>query len=141
MDGEFKIEGSLINLRPTVAADIADYERWNNPLMKAHEFDGPWYNNDLSGLIALRQKWLREGGKPPYRFLEIETKVGDHLGWVVVYYKQEDPHLTEVGISIMEDRFWGKGLGTEALSLWIGYLFLERGLRRIAKIPRDCLAD
>jgi hypothetical protein len=54
----FKIEGQLINLRPTVFIDINDYERWNNPDVKAWQYDGPWYNDDLSVLIAGRS-WYR----------------------------------------------------------------------------------
>ena len=127
----FKIEGQLINLRPTVPTDIKDYEKWNNPDIKAWQYDGPWYNDDLSALIAGRKKWLEEGGKTPYRFLEIETKEGKHIGWVTVYYKKGDPHITEVGINIVEDTLWSKGLGTEAFSLWIDYLFTERELTRI----------
>jgi hypothetical protein len=76
----FKIEGQLINLRLIVLTDINDYERWNNPDMKAWQYDGPWYDDDLSALIAGRKKWLEEGCKTPYRFLEIETKEGKHIG-------------------------------------------------------------
>ena len=64
----FKIEGQLINLRPIVLADIKDYERWNNPDMKAWQYDGPWYNDDLSALIAGKKKWLRRVVKYPIGF-------------------------------------------------------------------------
>jgi RimJ/RimL family protein N-acetyltransferase len=101
----FKIEGQLINLRPIVLTDIKDYERWNNPDMKAWQYDGPWYDDDLSALIAGRKKWIEEGCKTPY--------------------------ITEVGINIVEDTLWSKGLGTEAFFLWIDYLFTERELTRI----------
>ena len=127
----FKIEGQLINLRPTAHTDIRDYEKQNNPNMKAWQYDGPQYNDDLSALITERKKWLEEGCKTPYRFLEIETKEGKHIGQVIVYYKKDDPHITEVGINIVEDTLWSKGLGTEAFSLWVDYLFTERELTRI----------
>jgi len=99
--------------------------------MKAWQYDDPWYNDDLSALIAGRKKWLEEGCKTPYRFLEIETKEGKHIGWVIVYYLKGDPHITEVGINIVEDTLWSKGLGAEAFSLWIDYLFIEHELTRI----------
>ena len=67
----------------------------------------------------------------PHHHLEVDTIDGIHIGWVVVYYKKDDPHMTEFGVSFPEDSFWGKGLGTEALRLWIDYLFEEFKLTRI----------
>lgn len=127
----FKIEGDNINLRTTIAEDIIDYENWNKQDLKAWELDGPWYDEDLSAVINGRKKWIDSDKKPTYRFLEIETKGGVHIGWVNVYYNPSDPHMTEIGIDIPEDEYWGKGIGKEALSLWIDYLFKERNLTRL----------
>ncbi|MBN2226978.1 MAG: GNAT family N-acetyltransferase [candidate division Zixibacteria bacterium] len=125
------IKGKLVNLRSTVPSDVADYERWNNPSLRVWQFDGPWYDDNLDGIIKQRRNWLAGNRKPPCGFLEIETVDNVHIGWVVVYGKADDPHLTEIGIDIVEDIYWGKGAGTEALYLWITYLFRERRLHRI----------
>jgi len=45
MQAEFVLPGRFVRLRPTVESDMADYERWNVPGLKAHPFDGPWYND------------------------------------------------------------------------------------------------
>jgi RimJ/RimL family protein N-acetyltransferase len=129
--GIFKIEGQHIVLRATVSEDIADYERWNRPDLEAWKFDGPWYKDDLSGVINMRRNWLSGAKELPYPFLEIETMEGAHIGWVTVYHRSGDPHMTEIGIDIVEDAYWGRGLGTEALRLWMDYLFRERDLTRI----------
>lgn len=134
MDCNFKIEGELINLRTTRRSDLDDYERWNNPNLKAHQFDGPWYKrkgSPLSAVIKWRKRWLEGDRKPPYPFLEIETKDHIHIGWVVVYYHRDDPHKPEIGIDILEDSYWGRGIGAEALRLWIDYLFNERKFTRL----------
>ena len=128
---DFMIADKLVILRPIAHADIADYERWNNPGSKANLTDGPWYNEDLSRLIEGRKKRLSQGDGPPYYSLEIDTKAGRHIGWVNAYYSERDPHATEIGISIQEDELWGKGMGTEAFSLWMDYLFRELNLTRI----------
>lgn len=130
MNCNFQIKGKLVNLRTTKWADLDDYERWNSLDLKAWETDGPWYNVDLSAVINMRKKWLNGERELPYPFLEIETKDNIHIGWVVAYYDENDPHVTEIGIVIPEDSYWGKGMGTEALYLWIEYLFSERDLTR-----------
>ena len=131
MECEIVIKDKLVNLRSTVPSDIADYERWNNSSLRVWQFDGPWFDDDLDGLIEQRRKWLAGERKPPCGFLEIETVKNYHIGWVVVYYKNDDPHLTEIGIDIVEDTYWDKGAGTEALYLWIEYLFREWRLHRV----------
>jgi len=130
----FKIEGKLVNLRTTRWSDLDDYERWNSEDLKAYQFDGPCYKDKgppLNNVINWRKRWLEGDRKPPYPFLEIETKDDIHIGWVVIYYDEDDPHMTEIGIDIPEDSYWGKGIGTEALYLWIDYLFNERKLTRL----------
>jgi len=131
MTQNFNIEGEFVVLRTTVSEDIADYERWNRPDLEAWRFDGPWYNEDLSGVINMRKGWLSGPKEPPWPFLEIETREGVHIGWVTVYQRSNDPHVTEIGIDVVEDSYWGKGLGAEAFRLWIGYLFRERNLTRL----------
>ncbi len=111
---------------------MKDYDRWNDPNSPASQFDGPWYKNDnLSKLIEIRTNKVKEGLEPPYRFLEIYTKSGEHIGWLNAYHSDNDPHATAVGITIQESSKWDKGLGTEALALWIDYLFREINLTRI----------
>lgn len=131
MNESFRIQGKRVNLRTTNENDIKDYERWNATDLKAWEYDGPWYDEDLSGLIERRKKWCYGEKEFPYRFLEIETKDQVHIGWVVVYHDERDPHMTEIGIDIPEDECWGKGMGEEALTLWMDYLFAERDFTRI----------
>jgi len=130
----FRIKGKLINLRTTKWADLDDYERWNNPKLKAFQFDGPWYKKKdppLSAVINWRKRWLEGDRKPSYPFLEIETKKGVHIGWVVMYYDEKEPHAPEFGIGIYEDEYWGKGMGTEATYLWVDYLFNTRNFTRL----------
>lgn len=43
----------------------------------------------------------------------------------------DNPHASEAGIHIAEHDYWGRGLGTEALALWVDYLFQAWGLHRL----------
>lgn len=119
-------------LKPTTLSDMEDYERWNYPDSPASRYDGPWYGNDnLSKLIESRTRKVKQGLQPPYGFLEIYTREGKHIGWLNAYHSDNDPHATTVGIAIQESSEWGRGIGTEALALWIDYLFREMNLTRI----------
>ena len=130
MECRFRIEGTSVILRTAVPADLDDYARWSDPNLKAWQYDGPWYHSGDKGQ-ATRKRTVDLEQTPPYKRLEIETREGVHLGWLVVYQKDNDPHMTEIGIDIVEEAYWEKGLGTEALFLWVDYLFRERGLTRI----------
>ena len=105
----FVIRGKRVSLRTTKMSDLADYERWNDPSWKAWETDGPWFRSkaDEIGLAGWRRGKL-PSQVPPYPFLEIETATGVHIGWVVVYHRDNDPHMTEVGIDIAEDSCWAE---------------------------------
>ncbi len=134
MYSNFKIEGKYVNLRATIKSDLINYEKWNSDDLKTYQFDGPWYKTNglpLDAIINWRKRWLEGDKKTPYPFLEIETKENFHIGWVTAYYNEDDPHVTEIGINIPEDSCWGKGMGSEALYLWIDYLFNERKLTRL----------
>lgn len=130
MTPNFIIKGKRVNLRTMVPSDIADYKRWDDPNLAAWKFDGPWYG--VRTVPSERaQKRLEENREPPYKCLEIETSDGVHLGFLIVYHREVDPHMTEVGIDIIEETYWNKGLGTEALYLWVDYLFQEYKFTRI----------
>jgi RimJ/RimL family protein N-acetyltransferase len=129
--GARRIVGRHVVLRPAVEADIADYERWQDPNLAAHRFDGPWFKDDGGPTLAELCRKRIESQRPPYSRLEVALLDGTHVGSVVVYHKPDDEHMTEVGISIYEDRFWSKGIGYEALALWVDSLFRERGFTRI----------
>ena len=58
--------------------------------------------------------------KPGYH---IDTVDGQHIGWVTVYNWDQDAKSAFIGICIPEEENWGKGYGTEAVSLFLSFLF------------------
>lgn len=126
----FKIPGRKVNLRTMVPSDLEDYDRWNNPDLKVWDFDGPWYNTRRPSMEGTRNR-LEDNRRPPYTSLEIETADGIHVGFVMAHYRENDPHMTEIGIRIYEEDYWNRGLGTEAMFLWVDYLFREWKFTRI----------
>ena len=67
----------------------------------------------------------------PSSGFHIDTLDGQHIGWVSVYKWDPEEKSTFIGISIPEEEHWGKGYGTEAVSLHIDYLFDSFGLETI----------
>ena len=61
----------------------------------------------------------------------IATRDGDPIGWVNSYSEKRFPDATSVGIDICDDTHLNRGLGTEALRLWVDYLFGNTDLHRI----------
>ena len=132
MQSGFQLMGTKVMLRPTTLEHMEDYKRWNDPSMPSFQYDGPWYKKDYySELIEIRTEKVKKGLQPPYRFLEIFTSTDEHIGFLNAYHDVNDPHATAVGISIKEAKYWGQGMGTEALALWVDYLFTEMDLTRI----------
>jgi len=57
---------------------------------------------------------------------------GVPLGWVNRYNPKDDLEDWHVGIDICEDAYLNRGLGTEALRLWVDYLFENSDVHRIS---------
>jgi len=45
------------------------------------------------------------------------------LGMVSWYWQSKETHWLSIGLVIYDAENWGKGIGYEALKLWIDYLF------------------
>jgi len=61
----------------------------------------------------------------------LDTVDGQHLGWVNIYKWDPEEKSVFIGIGISEEENWGKGYGTEALSLFLNFLFDSYGLNTI----------
>ena len=61
----------------------------------------------------------------------IDTVEGQHIGWVNYYNWDQEEKSAFIGICIPEEENWGKGYGTEAVSLFLNFLFDSLGLNTI----------
>ena len=61
----------------------------------------------------------------------IDTVEGQHIGWVNYYNWDREEKSAFIGICIPEEENWGKGYGTEAVSLFLNFLFDSLGLNTI----------
>jgi RimJ/RimL family protein N-acetyltransferase len=114
---------------------MESYQRWMST-GEWREFDAPWERepgggDDGEAERIFRRNFLEELSDPRHRLI-----VGLHdsrpIGWVNRYEDKRFPSSWSVGIDICEDEHLNRGYGTEALRLWVDYLFLNSDIHRIA---------
>lgn len=126
-------QGERVNLRRWVSADIDPYLRW----MTQGEwllFDAPWEENVVDE--ERYRKWFLEqldsGDKSRLNNRAVITTLDNFpLGWVNRYREKNNPNALFVGIDICEDKYLDRGLGTEALLLWVDHLFTVSKIHRL----------
>ncbi len=123
------LKNSTIKLR---TAHLEDKEPLFNLLTSDEEwtkFNGPYFSYSTPTLEAFEKdlfKRLQEGR---------EALVIDYLnkpvGSVTYYWEDERTRWLEVGICIYAHSQWGKGLGQQALQLWVTHLFQTHDIERV----------
>ena len=76
-------------------------------------------------------KFFQSFTDSPNMFLAIlDRMTGEYIGTMTVYFSL--PHNTaDIGIMIGERSAWGKGIGVEAWTIVMKYLFEYRGVRKV----------
>jgi RimJ/RimL family protein N-acetyltransferase len=134
-----KITGNRIIITDERNSDPKDYFRWFN-LEEWQYYDRPDQpfkpisQEQFEELAKQNQERYDErvqDKSKPKPGLHIDTIDGKHLGWVSIYSWDQTEKSTHIGIAIPEEEHWGKGYGTEALGLYINYLFCSFDLNMI----------
>ena len=133
------LEGKRVILQDDRDSDPEDYFRWFN-LEEWQYYDRP----DQSFQPISREQFDERARKNKERFEEqakdkskpkpgfhIDAVDGQHLGWVSIYNWDQEGKFTFIGINIPEEENWGKGYGTEAVGLFLNYLFESFDLNTI----------
>ncbi|AHB13232.1 MULTISPECIES: GNAT family N-acetyltransferase [Dehalococcoides] len=61
----------------------------------------------------------------------IETLRGEYIGYCACYNWDRAAGEAEAGIMIGQKEYWGKGYGSDALGLMVGYVFENTSLKRL----------
>ena len=133
-----KIEGDRLILRDYHPEDVDRYIYW-----VTHgewlDFDAPWERSgDVMApekeakIRAIFQSLRSANFSTPRDRMVITLREGNRpLGWVNRYGKERFPSVVYIGIDICEDDCLNRGLGTEALQLWVDYLFENSTFHKI----------
>jgi len=133
MGKDFLKKGKNVSLRDAHLSDCRAYINWMHK-GEWKDFDAPWEEFDNLSKKELRKRFeqlfLKEKVKPRKR--AIMTLPEDKpIGWVNRYHDNEHDSLFLIGIDICEDDHLDAGLGTEALELWINYLFENSDVHKV----------
>ncbi len=130
---EILSRGDLVILRTRTDQDRKHYLRWQTR-GEWRAYDAPW-EQPAHGQKATKQEKKPQTVKPddsdPKKMAIITTLEGQPLGWVNRYAPGNNPLIWAVGIDICEDDFLNRGYGTEALTLWVNYLFANSDYHKL----------
>lgn len=124
------LRGSVVQLRAWSLDDVPVEESWRLGDHPWRATDGPYFTSPTDEQIRSRsERMRRELGKGNdtfgYRTLVVADLQGALVG-NVSQYAIDETGWTAVGLAIYDPAHWGRGYGTEALSLWVDLLFRTR---------------
>ncbi len=131
-------QGKLVFLRDPIPSDADHYLRWQTS-GEWSRYDAPWEERRSSMMTPEEAEAYRERFRAfcrqepvfPRNRASIVAAEGKPMGWANRYAKEDYPDVWYVGITIYDDDCLNRGFGTEALGLWIDYLFAHSDVYRI----------
>lgn len=122
--------GDLIYLRVLEESDVNDvYLSWLND----HEVSRYLVVGIFPSTADDVRRWVTsfEDRTKAVAFAIVDKTTNQHIGNVTLYDINWVDRTAEWGTMIGRKEYWGKGYGTEARRLMIGYAFQRLGLRKI----------
>jgi RimJ/RimL family protein N-acetyltransferase len=123
------IPGNNICLRDWMVADLASYLQWNLHGNAWQVLDGPYYprptEKEQQQMVQALSRQCENNDFPHPRTSMVIASMTDNIlmGQVNWYWQGKETNWVSIGIVIYDPSQWGKGIGYEALSLWMDYLF------------------
>jgi RimJ/RimL family protein N-acetyltransferase len=136
-----EIRGERVILRDPLPEDADASIRWATVETEWQNWDAPWEGFEVvppERIEQSRASHLARIAEPlptPRKTLWVQLIGGPLLGWVSRYHDDPDDRSTWVGINTCESAYWNQGLGTEALRLWLGYLFANLKWQEASSCP------
>lgn len=124
------VRGERVLLREKRLGDAPTDYRWRSRAeLTRYDAARPLTMSYQEYLALYREELLYPN--PHRRTLAIEDAAGQHIGNVMYYNVDTLRQEAELGITIGDRRYWGQGCGTEAMQLFVEYLFRQLGLQRV----------
>lgn len=124
------LQGERVTLRALEREDVLRMHQFNNDL--AVELAGggdPPFPQSLARAYADFDRQAADGGRDGSSFA-IDAD-GTFIGNCALFQRNDTAQTAELGITIGDKDYWGKGYGREALDLLLDYGFRMLNLRRI----------
>jgi len=122
--------GELVVLREKRLGDAHNDFRWRTDAELArYDAARPFAATYQDYLALFRDELMYPS--PYRRSLAVEDAAGRHIGNVMYYNIDTIRREAEIGITIGEREYWGKGYGTDAVKTLVRHIFRVTGFRRI----------
>ncbi len=119
--------GKNIRLRPLQKSDLSKMVGWNIDEELQNFVDCTLPDN----LFQLERWYLENVPDRHYQIFAIETLDGCLIGDMELDHICWSKRETELRIRIGEKEFWGRGFGSEAVSLVLNYIFQAKNFSRV----------
>lgn len=124
------------SLRDWTEPDVAVYREYLRPEHDWHDTNGPYFGrpNELEADRAAERARACVGDDPPSPrpMLVVAAPDDDRLiGMINWYWECRETDWRRIGIGLYDPAVRGRGVGTEALRLWTGYLFASTDALRL----------
>lgn len=121
----FMLNCDEIILREMIPNDIENYVKWYLYDKEWEEWDAPWERVNFKEeqiKIYFFSTMLKQRQQNIKSFLQIETKSGEHIGWVSSYEINGEEDKLAVGVTIPPIEKRCNGYGKKAITMFIEYL-------------------
>ncbi|MBI5284420.1 MAG: GNAT family N-acetyltransferase [Chloroflexi bacterium] len=122
--------GALVVLREKRLGDAYNDYRWRTDAELARFDAARPFAATYNDYLALFRDELSYPS-PYRRSLAIEDAHGRHIGNAMYYNIDTIRREAEIGITIGEREYWGKGYGADAVQTLVRHIFRATGFRRI----------
>ncbi len=120
------VKGKNVDIRSANIFDYKHFAKWfRNTDIMGYAF-GLIAEDDY--IMRVSNDYYREVTETPQNILTIMSKTGKHLGLIRFSLRDYEKKYAIIGILLGEQRFIGKGFGTEAMMLTLEYFFTEKHL-------------
>lgn len=117
-----------IKLRDLKIEDLEQYYELKHPSKLHNQYNGPYLGiiseEELKGDIEYFREEFLKGNPQPYKGkLIVDAITGELIGNTSYYWKSKETLWLEIGLTIFNEDYWNKGIGFDALTLWITEVF------------------
>lgn len=130
---EVHLQGAKVTLRNFRDDDLPIYYRlcYGEAEPEWKKWDAPYFpleQVDFYEFCYRTEQRLKHAEVPSMLLIEADHQI---IGSVSYYWEHKESKWLEMGIVIYRPEYWNGGFGTEALELWMAYLFTNMPLVRV----------
>ena len=130
------LRGPRVSIRPVAYDDLPLLCKWWNDVVVMQEVRATKFRPSLEYMI--NQMWTVWRNPNPDQYHEfIICRNNSPIGEIGYVFESVEEGIVSVDIKIGEPSLWGQGLGTEAMRVFINYLFSQENILHITAQPGE----